>query len=214
MDYLEKLHDAVLNGDPATAISITEKALAENIDPHVLINDYMVRAMDEVGRRFEKFEYFIPQLLMSAKAMKGAMALIKPLLVGDSVQDISVCAITGTVKGDVHDIGKNLLGALLEGGGFRVVDLGTNVSPEQFIEAVQKHEAKLVCMSALLTTTMPGMKTTIDVFKEAEIRDQVIMLVGGAPVTHHFAEEIGADGYRDNASAGVVLAKELLGIRK
>ena len=109
MDYLEKLHDAVLNGDPATAISITEKALAENIDPHVLINDYMVRAMDEVGRRFEKFEYFIPQLLMSAKAMKGAMALIKPLLVGDSVQDISVCAITGTVKGDVHDIGKNFL---------------------------------------------------------------------------------------------------------
>jgi corrinoid protein of di/trimethylamine methyltransferase len=214
MDYLEKLHDAVLNGDPATAISITEKALAENIDPHVLINDYMVRAMDEVGRRFERFEFFIPQLLMSAKAMKGAMALIKPLLAGEGVLDDTFCAITGTVKGDVHDIGKNLLGALLEGGGFRVVDLGTNVSPEQFIEAVQKHEAKLVCMSALLTTTMPGMKTTIDAFKEAEIRDQVIMLVGGAPVTQHFAEDIGADGYRDNASAGVVLAKELLGIRK
>lgn len=214
MDYLEKLHDAIINGDPATAISITERALAENIDPHVLINDYMIRAMDEVGRRFERFEFFIPQLLMSAKAMKGSMALIKPLLAGEGVIDDTFCAITGTVKGDVHDIGKNLLGALLEGGGFRVVDLGTNVSPEQFIEAVQKHEAKLVCMSALLTTTMPGMKTTIDAFKEAEIRDRVIMLVGGAPVTQHFAEDIGADGYRDNASAGVVLAKELLGVGK
>ena len=214
MEYLEKLHDAVLNGDPPTAISVTEKALAENIDPHVLINDYMIRAMDEVGARFERFEYFIPQLLMSAKAMKGAMALIRPLLVGDGVGDSAPCAVTGTVKGDVHDIGKNLLGALLEGGGFRLVDLGTNVSPEQFIDAVKDNDAKLVCMSALLTTTMPGMKTTIDAFKEAGIRDDVIMLVGGAPVTQDFANEIGSDGYRDNASAGVVLAKELLGIGK
>jgi len=212
MDYLENLHDAVLNGDPKTALTITEKALDENIDPHVLINEYMIRAMDEVGARFERFEYFIPQLLMSAKAMKGAMALIRPLLVGEGVEDTTICAITGTVKGDVHDIGKNLLGALLEGGGFRVVDLGTNVSPEQFIEAVETHKAKLVCMSALLTTTMPGMKTTIDAFKDAGIRDEVIMLVGGAPVTHHFAKDIGADGYKDNASAGVVLAKKLLGV--
>jgi len=214
MEYLEKLHDAVLNGDPPTAISVTEQALAENIDPHVLINDYMIRAMDEVGARFERFEYFIPQLLMSAKAMKGAMALIRPLLIGDGVEDSAPCAVTGTVKGDVHDIGKNLLGALLEGGGFRLVDLGTNVSPEQFIDAVKENNAKLVCMSALLTTTMPGMKTTIDAFKEAGIRDDVIMLVGGAPVTQDFANEIGSDGYRDNASAGVVLAKELLRIGK
>ena len=214
MEYLEKLHDAVLNGDPPTAISVTEQALAENIAPHVLINDYMIRAMDEVGARFERFEYFIPQLLMSAKAMKGAMALIRPLLIGDGVEDTAPCAVTGTVKGDVHDIGKNLLGALLEGGGFRLVDLGTNVSPEQFIDAVKENDAKLVCMSALLTTTMPGMKTTIDAFKEAGIRDDVIMLVGGAPVTQDFANEIGSDGYRDNASAGVVLAKELLGIGK
>ena len=214
MEYLEKLHDAVLNGDPPTAISVTEQALAENIDPHVLINDYMIRAMDEVGARFQRFEYFIPQLLMSAKAMKGAMALIRPLLIGDGVEDSAPCAVTGTVKGDVHDIGKNLLGALLEGGGFRLVDLGTNVSPEQFIDAVKENDAKLVCMSALLTTTMPGMKTTIDAFKEAGIRDDVIMLVGGAPVTQHFADEIGSDGYRDNASSGVVLAKELLGIGK
>jgi len=214
MEYLEKLHDAVLNGDPPTAISITEQALAENIDPHVLINEYMIRAMDEVGARFERFEYFIPQLLMSAKAMKGAMVLIRPLLIDDKTGDISICAITGTVKGDVHDIGKNLLGSLLEGGGFQVVDLGTNVSPEQFIEATNENKAKLVCMSALLTTTMPGMKTTIDAFKEAGIRDDVVMLVGGAPVTQHFADGIGADGYRDNASAGVVLAKGLLGINK
>ena len=214
MDYLENLHDAVLNGDPKTALTITEKALDENIDPHVLINEYMIRAMDEVGARFERFEYFIPQLLMSAKAMKGAMALIRPLLVGEGVEDTTICAITGTVKGDVHDIGKNLLGSLLEGGGFRVVDLGTNVSPEQFIEAVETHKAKLVCMSALLTTTMQGMNTTIDAFRDAGIRDEVIMLVGGAPVTHHFAKDIGADGYKDNASAGVVLAKELLGIVK
>ncbi len=214
MDYLENLHDAVLNGDPKTALTITEKALDENIDPQVLINEYMIRAMDEVGARFERFEYFIPQLLMSAKAMKGAMALIRPLLVGEGVEDTTICAITGTVKGDVHDIGKNLLGALLEGGGFRVVDLGTNVSPEQFIEAVETHKAKLVCMSALLTTTMQGMNTTIDAFRDAGIRDEVIMLVGGAPVTHHFAKDIGADGYKDNASAGVVLAKELLGIVK
>ena len=214
MEYLEKLHDAVLNGDPPTAISVTEQALDENIDPHVLINEYMIRAMDEVGARFQRFEYFIPQLLMSAKAMKGAMALIRPLLVGDGIGDSAPCAVTGTVKGDVHDIGKNLLGALLEGGGFRLVDLGTNVSPEQFIDAVKENDAKLVCMSALLTTTMPGMKTTIDAFKEAGIRDDVIMLVGGAPVTQDFANEIGSDGYRDNASAGVVLAKELLGIGK
>ena len=214
MEYLEKLHDAVLNGDPPTAISVTEQALAENIDPHVLINDYMIRAMDEVGARFQRFEYFIPHLLMSAKAMKGAMALIRPLLIGDGVEDTAPCAVTGTVKGDVHDIGKNLLGALLEGGGFRLVDLGTNVSPEQFIDAVKENDAKLGCMSALLTTTMPGMKTTIDAFKEAGIRNDVIMLVGGAPVTQHFADEIGSDGYRDNASAGVVLAKELLGIGK
>ena len=214
MEYLEKLHDAVLNGDPPTAISVTEQALAENIDPHVLINDYMIRAMDEVGARFQRFEYFIPQLLMSAKAMKGAMALIRPLLVGDGVGDSAPCAVTGTVKGDVHDIGKNLLGALLEGGGFRLVDLGTNVSPEQFIDAVKENDAKLVCMSALLTTTMPGMKTTIDAFKEAGIRNDVIMLVGGAPVTQDFANEIGSDGYRDNASAGVVLAKKLLEIGK
>ena len=212
MEYLEKLHDAVLNGDPVTAVDITEKALGERIDPHILINEYMIRAMDEVGARFEQFEYFIPQLLMSAKAMKGAMALIRPLLVGDGVDDTSICAVTGTVKGDVHDIGKNLLGALLEGGGFRLVDLGTNVSPEQFIDAVKENDAKLVCMSALLTTTMPGMKTTIDAFKEAGIRNDVIMLVGGAPVTQQFADEIGSDGYRDNASAGVVLAKELLGL--
>ena len=214
MEYLDKLHDAVLNGDPATALTITEQALDENIDPHLLINDYMIRAMDEVGVRFERFEYFIPQLLMSAKAMKGAMALIRPLLVGDGVGDSAICAITGTVKGDVHDIGKNLLGALLEGGGFRLVDLGTNVSPEQFIDAVKENDAKLVCMSALLTTTMPGMKTTIDAFKDSGLRNDVIILVGGAPVTQHFADEIGADGYKDNASAGVVLAKELLGITK
>ena len=214
MENLEKLHDAVLNGDPPTAIAITEQALKEKIDPHVLINEYMIRAMDEVGARFERFEYFIPQLLMSAKAMKGAMVLIRPLLIDDKTGDISICAITGTVKGDVHDIGKNLLGSLLEGGGFQVVDLGTNVSPEQFIEATNVNKAKLVCMSALLTTTMPGMKTTIDAFKEAGIREDVVMLVGGAPVTQHFADGIGADGYRDNASAGVVLAKGLLGINK
>jgi len=214
MQYLDKLHDAVLDGDPATAITITEQALDDNIDPHLLINNYMIRAMDEVGARFERFEYFIPQLLMSAKAMKGAMALIRPLLVGDGVGDSAICAITGTVKGDVHDIGKNLLGALLEGGGFRLVDLGTNVSPEQFINAVKENDAKLVCMSALLTTTMPGMKTTIDAFKDSGMRNDVIILVGGAPVTQHFADEIGADGYKDNASAGVVLAKELLGIKK
>ncbi len=212
MNYLEKLHDAVLNGNPTIAVEITEKALREKIDPHILINEYMIRAMDEVGVRFERFEYFIPQLLMSAKAMKSAMALIRPLLISEGEEDNSICAITGTVKGDVHDIGKNLLGALLEGGGFRVVDLGTNVSPEQFIEAVETHKAKLVCMSALLTTTMPGMKTTIDAFKDAGIRDEVIMLVGGAPVMHHFAKDIGADGYKDNASAGVVLAKKLLGV--
>ncbi len=212
MEYLEKLHDAVLNGDPTKAISITEQALAEKIDPHILINDHMIPAMDEVGARFERFEYFIPQLLMSAKAMKGAMGLIRPLLVGDGVENEAICAVTGTVKGDVHDIGKNLLGALLEGGGFRLVDLGTNVSPEKFIDAVKENDAKLVCMSALLTTTMPGMKTTIDAFKDAGMRDDVIILVGGAPVTQHFSDEIGADGYRDNASAGVVLAKKLLNL--
>ena len=167
MEYLEKLHDAVLNGDPPTAISVTEQALAENIDPHVLINDYMIRAMDEVGARFERFEYFIPQLLMSAKAMKGAMALIRPLLIGDGVEDSAPCAVTGTVKGDVHDIGKNIVGVVLGCNNFEIIDLGVMVPAEKIIDTAVKENVDIIGLSGLIT---PSLDEMVFLIKELEKR--------------------------------------------
>lgn len=204
---LTKLREAVINGDAKAAHSITEEALAQGTDPLQLVNDHMVPAMDEVGRRFEANEYFVPELLISARAMKSALDLIRPLLTARGDKPVGRVAI-GTVKGDLHDIGKNLVASLLEGGGFEVIDLGVNVSPEKFIETVQQKDANIVAMSALLTTTMPAMKTTIDALKKAGVRDRVKVLIGGAPITQKYAEEIGADGYSENAVGAVALAKK------
>ncbi len=207
MPDLKQLHDAVVNGDAKTAHNITQHALAEGIDPLKLVNEYMVPAMDEVGRRFECSEYFVPELLISARAMKAALDLIRPLLTARGDQPVGRVAI-GTVKGDLHDIGKNLVAALLEGGGFEVIDLGVNVSPEKFIETVKERNANIIAMSALLTTTMPSMRTTIEALKQAGIREKVKILIGGAPITQKYADEIGADGYSENAVGAVALAKK------
>jgi 5-methyltetrahydrofolate--homocysteine methyltransferase len=197
----------VVSGDAKTTQAITRQALAEGVDPLKLVNEHMVPAMDEVGRRFEANEYFVPELLISARAMKAALELIRPLLTARGDQPVGRVAI-GTVKGDLHDIGKNLVASLLEGGGFEVIDLGVNVSPEKFIETVNAKQANIIAMSALLTTTMPSMKTTIDALKQAGVREKVIVLIGGAPITQKYADEIGADGYSENAVGAVALAKK------
>ena len=207
MADLKKLYDSVVSGDAKTTQAITQQALADGVDPLKLVNEHMVPAMDEVGRRFEANEYFVPELLISARAMKAALELIRPILTARGDKPVGRVAI-GTVKGDLHDIGKNLVASLLEGGGFEVIDLGVNVTPEKFIETVNAKQANIVAMSALLTTTMPGMKLTIDALKQAGVRDKVKVLIGGAPITQKYADEIGADGYSENAVGAVALAKK------
>jgi 5-methyltetrahydrofolate--homocysteine methyltransferase len=209
MADLQKLYEAVLNGDNKTAVAVTREALAENADPIELIQKYMIPAMAEVGKRFECEEYFVPELLLSARAMKGALELLRPLLAERGAEPTGRVVI-GTVKGDLHDIGKNLVASLLEGGGFEVTDLGADVPPEKFVDAVQARNANVVCLSALLTVTMPAMRTTIEALKNAGLRDRVKVLVGGAPVTPQFAKEIGADGYGENASVAVNLARDMV----
>ena len=209
MQDLSPLHQAILNGDAKAAKAITEQALAAGVDPVKLVQENMVPAMSEVGQKFECNEYFVPELLLAARAMKAALELVRPLLVAGGIEPIGRVVI-GTVKGDMHDIGKNLVSAMLEGGGFEVIDLGVNVPPDRFVAAVKEKNAKIVALSALLTTTMPSMKATIDAFKEAGIREQVKILIGGAPVTQRYADEIGADGYSDSAANAAGLARQVL----
>ena len=209
MQDLKQLHDAILKGDATTARGTTQKALADGTEPFRLVQECMMPAMAEVGRRFESNEYFVPELLLSARAMKSALELLRPLLVASGVKSTGRVVI-GTVKGDLHDIGKNLVTALLEGGGFEVVDLGVNVSPEQFVAAVKEKNAQIVAMSALLTTTMPAMKTTVDALRQAGVREQVKVLIGGAPITQQYADEIGADGYSTSAAGAVAVARNAL----
>jgi corrinoid protein of di/trimethylamine methyltransferase len=211
MPDLKQLYEAVVRGDAKTTHAITQQALAEGIDPLELVNQYMVPAMDEVGRRFEANEYFVPELLISARAMKAALALIRPLLTARGDKPVGRVAI-GTVKGDLHDIGKNLVASLLEGGGFEVIDLGVNVSPETFIATVTEKNANIVAMSALLTTTMPAMKTTIEALKRVGVRERVKVLIGGAPITQKYADEIGADGFSESAVGAVAIAKKAVAI--
>jgi 5-methyltetrahydrofolate--homocysteine methyltransferase len=211
MADLKKLYNAVLNGDLKTAVAATKDALAEGADPLEMISGYMVPAMSEVGRRYECEEYFVPELLLAARAMKGSLELIRPLLAARGVEPAGRVVI-GTVKGDLHDIGKNLVASLLEGGGFEVVDLGSDVAPEKFVQAVRDRNANIVCLSALLTVTMPAMKATMEALKNAGVRDRIKVMIGGAPVTQQYADEIGADGYGENASVAVTLARRLVGI--
>ena len=205
----QDLYDAILNGDAKKARAATEAALAAGAQPMALIQESMVPAMEEVGRLFECEEYFVPELLLTGRAMKGAMELLKPLLAAAG-QKMAVRVVIGTVKGDLHDIGKNIVASMLEGSGFEVIDLGADVSPENFVAAVEQRKPHVVCMSALLTVTMPAMKLTIDALQTAGLRTQVKVLIGGAPVTHQYAKEIGADGYSENASGAVGLVKNLL----
>ena len=207
MSDLKELYEAVVSGNAKATQALTQQALADGVDPLKLVNEYMVPAMDEVGRRFEANEYFVPELLISARAMKASLELIRPILTARGDKPVGRVAI-GTVKGDLHDIGKNLVASLLEGGGFEVIDLGVNVTPEKFIATINEKQANIIAMSALLTTTMPSMKTTIDALKQAGVRDKVKVLIGGAPITQKYADEIGADGYSENAVGAVALAKK------
>jgi corrinoid protein of di/trimethylamine methyltransferase len=210
MTQIEGLYEAVLTGNRDAAVELTRQALDASVDPQSLIDDAMIPAMDEVGRRFEEEEYFVPELLLSARAMKSVLELIRPLL-AETGASSKGCIVIGTVKGDLHDIGKNLVSAMLEGGGFRVVDLGSDVSPGQFVAAVEENDANLVGLSALLTVTMPSMKSTIEALEAAGLRDRVKVLVGGAPLSSGYAEEIKADACADNATAAVRAAHELVG---
>jgi 5-methyltetrahydrofolate--homocysteine methyltransferase len=209
MQDLQPLHDAILKGDAKTAKATTEQAIAAGVDPVKLVQEYMVPAMAEVGRRFECNEFFVPELLLAARAMKASLELIRPLLVASGARSAGRVAI-GTVKGDLHDIGKNLVGAMLEGGGFEVIDLGVNVTPEQFVAAVKEKGAQIVAMSALLTTTMPAMKATMDALQQAGVRDQVKVLIGGAPISQRYADEIGADGFSESAASAAGLARKVM----
>ena len=209
MQDFKQLYDAVLDGDAKTAKQVTEKALAEGADPQDLVTRFMIPAMDEAGRRFECNEYFVPELLISARAMKASLELIRPLLAAKGAQPVGKVVI-GTVKGDLHDIGKNLVAAMLEGGGFEVTDLGVDVSPEKFVTSAKEKGANLVALSALLTTTMPSMRATVEAFKQAGLRENVRVMIGGAPVTQKYAEEIGADGYSESAASAVHLARKLI----
>lgn len=211
MPDLQTLKEAVLHGDWKAAKALTEQALQAKVEPLTLLNDYLVPAMNEVGKRFECNQFFVPELLLAARAMKASLELLRPLLAERGTEPIGR-AVVGTVKGDLHDVGKNLVASLLEGGGFEVIDLGVNVPPEKFIAAVREKNAQIVGLSALLTTTMPSMKVTIDAFKAAGLRDKVKILIGGAPVTQRFADEIGADGYGESAPSAVALARKSLGL--
>ncbi len=206
---LDQLYFAIIDGNAKAAAAVTKEAVAADVDPQTLLTDYMIPAMDEVGARFEANECFVPELLISARAMKAGMEVIRPLLLGKAVEPVGRVVIA-TVQGDLHDIGKNLVATMLEGGGFQIVDIGTDVSPDKLADAVQAHQPQLIALSALLTTTLPSMKRMLDRLTQDGLRAGVKVMIGGAPVTQDFADEIGADGYSDNAAGAVNLARRLM----
>ena len=209
VNKLEAVREGIMDGDMHLVQEMVQAALDEGTSAADLLNKGLIEAMGEVGRLFEEGEYFVPEMLIAARAMKAGLAILKPKLVDEDIKPVGKVA-AGTVKGDLHDIGKNLVCMMLEGAGFEIVDLGTDVSPEQFMKAVTEQSVDVICMSALLTTTMPNMKNTVDALVEAGIRDDVKVMIGGAPVTQAYADEIGADGYAPDASRAASLAKELL----
>ena len=206
---LQEIYDSIVDGDQNKAKQKVQQAIDANIEPSIILNEAMISAMSKVGQMFEEGEYFVPEMLVSARAMQAGLSLLKPLLVKTDFKALGK-VVAGTVKGDLHDIGKNLVCMMLEGAAFEVIDLGVDVSPEKFVEAIKETNANIIAMSALLTTTMPNMKVTIDALKEAGIRDKVKVMVGGAPLTDHYAKEIGADGYAPDASRAAKLAKSLV----
>ncbi len=208
-EVLARLQTAVLEGNARIAADEVRQGVESGMDPATILNQGMVAAMAEVGRRFENGDYFVPEMLIAARAMQSGLAVLKPQLVKAKVASAGRVVI-GTVKGDLHDIGKNLVSLMLEGVAFEIVDLGTDVSPEKFIEAIRNTGAQIVAMSALLTTTMPQMKRTVEALEAAGVRPGVKVMIGGAPVTEAYAREIGADGYAADASKAVTLARTLL----
>ena len=207
-DYQE-LATALINGKAPVVKELTEKALAEGEKPGDVLNKGLVAGMGVVGERFKNNEFYVPEVLIAARAMKSGMEILRPKLAEAGVEPVAKVAI-GTVRGDLHDIGKNLVSMMMEGAGFEIVDLGVDVKPEQFVQSVKEQNTKLICLSALLTTTMPAMKETIQALQEAGIRDGVNVMIGGAPVTQNYATEIGADGYAPDAASAVDKARELL----
>lgn len=208
-DILDGLYNHTLDGEAEPVKALVKEGLELGIEPMVMLFDALIPALEEVGRLFEQGEYFVPEMLIAARAMQGAMDILKPLLLSNANIQIGTF-VMATVKGDIHDIGKNLCNIMLEGAGFKLVDLGVNCPPEKYIEAVIEHKAELVGMSAFLTTTMPMFKKNIEAFKEAGLRDKVRIMVGGAPVTQEYADIVGADGYAPDASSCVRMAKQLL----
>ena len=209
MEELQKeLHNAIMEGQRDEAQAAVVALLDEGVEPGLVLST-MIDAMAEVGRLFEEGEYFVPEMLIAARAMKTGMDVLKPKLVDSDIQPLGLVA-AGTVKGDLHDIGKNLVCMMLEGAGFQVIDLGTDVAPETFIEVVREQQPNIIAMSALLTTTMASMKTTIQALEQAGLRDKVKILVGGAPITDAYAKQIGADGYAEDASRAAKLAKSMM----
>lgn len=207
-DNVKAIYNAIIDGAANNAAAAVQTALDAGVEPALILNEGMIVAMAEVGKLFEEGEYFVPEMLISAKAMQAGLGILKPRLVSDSYKSAGKIVV-GTVKGDLHDIGKNLVSMMLEGAAFEIIDLGSDVPPQKFVDAVRENNADFVAMSALLTTTMPNMKTTIEALEEAGLRSKVKILIGGAPVTSHYANEIGADGFAPDASRAVALAKSL-----
>jgi len=209
---LDALKDAVINGDAKGCTLLTEVAIQAGYSPQKILTEALVPAMQIVGDKFRCNEVYVPEVLVAARAMKKSLGLLKPLLTQTGAKPVGP-AVIGTVKGDLHDIGKNLVGMMLEGAGFEVIDLGADVGPEKFVQAAKDARAQIVGISTLLTTTMLGMKDVLHALERAELRSKVKVMVGGAPVTQSFADELGADGYGESAADAVDKAKELLGIK-
>lgn len=210
-EILDQIAKELFAGNAKAVAELTQKALSEGFSPQEILNEGMIKGMNEVGVKFKANEIYVPEVLIAARAMKAGMEILKPKLAETGVEPVGKMII-GTVKGDLHDIGKNLVAMMMEGAGFEVIDLGIDVPAEKFIQAIKEYQPQLVGMSALLTTTMIQIRENIKVFQEASIRDQVKVMIGGAPVTQKFADEVGADGYAPDAASAVDKAKELLGI--
>ena len=208
-ELLGQLYDQTLVGNKPAVLELTNAGLAQGLGPETLLYEALIPSLEEVGARFERGDFFVPEMLIAGKAMAGALEILRPLLAETGVQTIGTI-VMGTVKGDVHDIGKNLVNIMFEGAGFEVIDLGVQVAPEKFVAAIQEHKPDIVGFSAFLTTTMPMFKANINALEKSGLREQVIVMVGGAPVTQEYADVVGADGYAADASAAVVRAKELL----
>jgi 5-methyltetrahydrofolate--homocysteine methyltransferase len=205
---VREIYNSIVEGNAPGTLAGVREALAEGLEPAVILNDGMIAAMRDVGKRFEEGEYFVPEMLIAARAMQSGLSLLKPHLKDAHIKSAGKIAI-GTVKGDLHDIGKNLVGMMMEGAGFEIIDLGTDVSPEKFVDAVQTQQVDMIGLSALLTTTMSNMKATIDALQAAGVRDRVKVIIGGAPVTEEYATQVGADGYAADASRAVAVAQSL-----